>query len=286
MRRLDLHVHSTASDGTLAPRDLVMLAKRSGLAGLGLCDHDTVEGLDEFFKAGREFDFPVIGGVELSLRYERVTHLLGLGVAVKGGNAPKLDAIKGWRRDRNVKLLAKLADLGVKLDWGRLEEIAAGGQLGRPHFARAMMELGYVSELQEAFDKYLGKGRPAYVDKVRLTPPEAIALLREKGFAPVLAHPISLGLSRESWIQSAPQWVKWGLAGLEAYHPDQDEDFTAFIVSLAKHNGLVVTAGSDYHGANKATPITWTRERCSPVGLAVLEALRKKLGGGRIFIAA
>jgi predicted metal-dependent phosphoesterase TrpH len=255
------------------------VAKRSRLACLGLCDHDTVDGLAELAKAGRELDFPVIGGVELSLQYERVTHLLGLGVEASRNSPPQLGEIKHWRHERNLKLLGALADLGVKLDWGRLLALAGGGQMGRPHFARAMLEKGYVSELQEAFDKYLGKGRPAYVDKVRLAPKEAIGLLRGKGFAPVLAHPISLGLSPERWRAVIRDWVDWGLAGLEAWHPDQGEAFTAFVRDLAKKHRLVATAGSDYHGANKATPITWVRER-SPLGLGVVDDLREKLKRG------
>ena len=279
MRRIDLHVHSTASDGTLAPRDLVRLAKRSGLACLGLCDHDTVDGLPEFLAAGKEIGFPVICGVELSLKYKRVTHLLGLGVAPDRDKPPQLDEIKGWRRDRHLKLMEKLSALGIKLDWERLEALSGGGQLGKPHFARAMLEKGYVADLQEAFDKYMGRGGPAYVEKVRLDPRLAIALLRGKGFAPVLAHPVSLGLRPESWPEVAKELADLGLAGLEAYHPDQDKDFSAFAVSLAKRFGLVATAGSDYHGANKRTPITWTRDN-SPLGIGVVEALKDKLKRG------
>ncbi|MDR2455684.1 MAG: PHP domain-containing protein [Deltaproteobacteria bacterium] len=279
MRRLDLHVHSTASDGTLTPRELVLLAKRSNLAGLGLCDHDTVDGLAEFWAAGADYDFPVVGGVELSLNYQRITHLLGLGVACGKDSPPRLEALQRWRLERNQKLLGKLEALGVKLSWERIEAIAGGGQPGKPHFARAMLELGYVSSLQEAFDKFMGKGRPAYVEKARLSPPEAIELLRDKGFAPVLAHPVSLGLRAEEWLKAIPQWADWGLAGLEAYHPDHSPAFAAFIALLADKHGLVATAGSDYHGANKATPITWTRDN-SPLGLSVVEALRQKLGPG------
>ena len=277
MRRLDLHVHSTASDGTMAPRELVVLGRLSGLAGLGLCDHDTVDGLPELIEAGREMDFPVIGGIELSLQYERITHLLGLGVSAVGGRPPELGEIKQWRLERNQRLFETLKGLGVNLEWERLIELSGGGQMGRPHFARAMVELGCVSDLQEAFEKFLGKGRPAYVDKVRLGPKEAIALLRGKGFAPVLAHPVTLGLSPERWREVLPQWADWGLAGLEAWHPDQDEAYTDFIRAMAKSHDLVATAGSDYHGANKATPITWVRDH-SPLGIGVVEALRGKLG--------
>jgi predicted metal-dependent phosphoesterase TrpH len=277
LSRVDLHVHSTFSDGTLTPRELVAAAKESGLAALALCDHDTVEGLGPFAAAGQEMGFPVIDGVELSLQYEGITHLLGLRVSAAGGAPARLDELQAWRQERNLKLLGRLADLGVQLDWGRLQEIARGGQLGRPHFARAMMELGVVGSLQEAFDKYMGKNRPAYVEKVRLAPKEAIRVLRSKGFAPVLAHPVSLGLAAGRWREILPEWVDWGLAGLEAWHPDHDEDFTSFVLKLARDHGLVATAGSDFHGANKPTPITWVMGH-SPLGLDVVDRLREKMG--------
>ncbi|MDR2443315.1 MAG: PHP domain-containing protein [Deltaproteobacteria bacterium] len=276
MRRCDLHIHSTASDGTFSPREAVRLAKHSQLAALGLCDHDTVDGLPEFIEAGREFDLPVVGGVELSLEYVRITHLLGLGVMCREGQVPILSEVKKYRLDRNVVLFDKLISLGVKLTWSRIEAISNGGQMGRPHFARAMLEAGYVSSLQEAFDKYLGKGRAAYVDKIRMRPQKALELLREKGFAPVLAHPISLGLDLDKWLSVIPQWKDWGLVGLEAYHPDHDEDFQKFVISLAKRFNLVITAGSDFHGANKKTPITWVKDH-SPLGIEVIESLREAL---------
>ncbi|MDR1656207.1 MAG: PHP domain-containing protein [Deltaproteobacteria bacterium] len=276
MLRLDLHTHSTASDGTFCPRDLIRLARRCHLAGLALCDHDTVDGLEEFIQAGSEFGLPAIGGVELSLEYIRITHLLGLGVKAVGESAPALKEIQKFRSERNNRLFEKLAGLGIRLDWERLLEFSHGGQLGRPHFARAMMEAGFVSNIQQAFDRYLGKGRPAYVDKVRLRPQQALEFLRKNGFAPVLAHPISLRLDKAQWLDVIPQWKEWGLIGLEAFHPDQEEDFRDFIIKMAKRFKLVVTAGSDYHGANKKTPLTWVRDN-SPLGLEVITFLREAL---------
>ncbi|MDR1546524.1 MAG: PHP domain-containing protein [Deltaproteobacteria bacterium] len=276
MKRLDLHTHSTASDGTFRPSEVALLAQAFGLAGAALCDHDTVEGLDEFMDAGRRLNFTTIGGVELSLQHVGTTHLLGLGVSADGRVPPALEAVKGYRQERNRRLFERLVQLGYQISWERVEEIAGQGQMGRPHFARALVEAGFFGDLQEAFNRLLAKGQPAYVDKIRHAPRTALELLRRSGFAPVLAHPVSLKLEAARWPQMLSQWKDWGLVGLEAYHPDQGPEFTAFLLGLAKRCGLTVTAGSDYHGANKKTPLSWVKER-SPLGLEVLERLRAAL---------
>jgi predicted metal-dependent phosphoesterase TrpH len=276
LKRLDLHVHSTASDGTMSPGDLVRVARLSGLAGLALCDHDTVDGLGEFMGTGKDLGFPVFGGVELSLEFRGVTHMLGLGVD-GSGSVPELDELKRWRLERNRRLHERLGALGVRLDWERLLELSAGGQMGRPHFARAMVEAGFSPTLQQAFDTHLRKGRPGYVAKIRLDPRRGLGLLRKNGFAPVLAHPVSLGIAPGLWPDVLARWRGWGLAGLEAWHPDQDEGFSAMMAGLARRFGLVATAGSDFHGANKRTPINWVASRGAPVGLGAVEALRAAL---------
>lgn len=276
MKRIDLHVHSTASDGTMTPSELVRLARHSGLAALGLCDHDTIDGLKEFYAAAKEQNYPVVGGLELSSEYVGTTHILGLGVLAKDSFSHELDAVQNFRLERNKKLLNRLAEAGVSLSWERLLEISRGGQMGRPHFARAMVEAGYCQSLPEAFDRYLAKGRPTYVNKIRPKPDQALSLLRAAGFAPVLAHPISLGLTGDDLKKVLPQWKDWGLVGLEAYHPDQSQSFSEMIRRFCRQFDLVATAGSDYHGANKKTPLTWVKEN-SPLGLEVLEKLKAAL---------
>jgi predicted metal-dependent phosphoesterase TrpH len=276
MLRVDLHVHSTASDGTFSPSDLVKLAKFNKLAALGLCDHDTVDGLDEFYAAGRAQNYRVLGGLELSLEFKGITHLLGLGVKCQGELPKTLEVVKRFRLERNLKLHQNLVQAGINLSWERLLEISLGGQMGRPHFARAMVEAGYCQSMPEAFDRYLARGRPTYVNKVRLSPEKALALLRASGFAPILAHPISLGLTSAEFEKTIPGWIDWGLIGIEAYHPDQGLDFTHFIARTCKKYGLVATAGSDYHGANKKTPLSWVKTH-SPYGVEIIEALIEAL---------
>jgi predicted metal-dependent phosphoesterase TrpH len=276
VRRLDLHSHSTASDGTVSPKDLAKIAKLAGLAGLALCDHDTIEGVAEFKKAGTEIGFLAIGGVELSLKFSAITHLLGLDLAGLSDQPPSLSGLQDLRRERNRRLFDRLGELGLDLSWDRVLEISGGGQVGRPHFARAMIEKGYCHTVQDAFDRYLAFGRPAYVPKVRPTPKEALKLLRKAGFAPVLAHPYSLKLPPERWPEILPKWKKDGLLGLEVYHPDHSQADVKFFTEMAKKHDLVITAGSDFHGANKKTPINWVATH-SPVGLEVLDLLRAGL---------
>jgi predicted metal-dependent phosphoesterase TrpH len=252
------------------------MARASRLAGLGLCDHDTVEGNPELLKAGQDLSFPVFGGVELSVDFKGTTHLLGLDLLASKDTPPILDGLQEFRRARNQRLFDRLIELGFNLTLERIEEISGGGQLGRPHFARALIEKGYCNSVQDAFDKYLGKNRPAYVDKVRPTPLEALAMLHKAKYAPVLAHPYSLGLPPDKWLEVLPQWKKDGLLGLEVYHPDHTLDQIQLFTALAHKFDLIITAGSDFHGANKKTPITWVKTH-SPVGLEVLGRLREKL---------
>ncbi|MDR1608036.1 MAG: PHP domain-containing protein [Deltaproteobacteria bacterium] len=276
MKRLDLHAHSTASDGTFSPRELVRLAQLAGLAGLALCDHDTMEGVAEFKKAGQELGFRVLGGVELSLKFSGVTHLLGLELPGSPERPLLLSGLQDLRAQRNERLFSRLIELGLDLQMSRIAEISGGGQIGRPHFAKAMIEKGYCHSIQEAFDMFLGKGQPAYVPKVRLSPQEGLRTLRDVGYAPVLAHPRSLKLPPKEWPEILPQWKKDGLVGLEAYHPDHSLEDIRFFVQLARRFDLAITAGSDFHGANKRVPITWVK-RHSPVGVEVLARLKAKL---------
>jgi predicted metal-dependent phosphoesterase TrpH len=253
------------------------MAHHNNLAALALCDHDTVDGVPEFYEAARVLNFPVIGGVELSLEFVGTTHLLGLGVKAKEKLPAKLEEVKNFRLERNQKLHQRLAEIGLSISWERLLELSKGGQMGKPHFAKALCEAGYCHSLQDAFERYLGKGKPGYIDKVRPLPEKALTILREASFAPVLAHPISLKLPPDEFEKVMPKWKDWGLIGLEAYHPDHSQDFSNFIVYICKKYGLVATAGSDFHGANKKTPLTWVKTH-SPLGQEVIEALICALG--------
>ncbi|MDR2613214.1 MAG: PHP domain-containing protein [Deltaproteobacteria bacterium] len=276
MRNIDFHCHSTFSDGTLEPYQLVAAAASAGLAGLALTDHDTVEGAGPFLEAARRKGFLALAGTELSLEYKGITHLLGLDVAPESSRPLDLGFLQKCRAERNESLHRALESLGRPVDRQRVAELAGEGQTGKPHFALAMVERGYVSSRQEAFELYLGLGRPAYVRKRRLSPPEALGLMLGAGWCPVLAHPVTLRIPIEEYPETLKRWKGWGLVGLEVYHPDHHPLLSAFFRELADRIGLVPTCGSDFHGANKEVPLTWVRDN-STLTAAVLDRLREGL---------
>jgi predicted metal-dependent phosphoesterase TrpH len=254
MKLIDLHIHSTASDGSYAPAEVVRQAKEGGLTAIALTDHDTVDGLAEALAAGDREGLEVIPGVEISAQFPGGTmHILGLFVDYHNGLLDKrLAVLKQARIDRNPRIIAKLNALGLRITMAQVEAIAGGGQIGRPHIARALMESGYVSDLQEAFDKYLGWQRAAYVSKFRFPPPEALAMIREAKGIPVLAHPFTLNLGSAGALKKLIVELQGlGLAGLEVYYSEHTPEQEALYLKLARELDLVVTGGSDFHGDNK-----------------------------------
>ena len=274
---LDFHTHSRASDGSLRPGRLAAAAAQAGLTALALTDHDTIDGVAEFLSVREASPLDLIGGVEISLEHTGTFHLLGLNVAGDAEIPAELDRLKVFRVERNLRLLDKIGRLGYRLPWEALLNISQGGQMGRPHFAALLVERGFFRTRDEVFDKLLGKGRPGYVDKIRLSPADGLAMIRAAGWAPVLAHPVSLGLTPGDW----PAWLGRlkddGLMGLEVYHPSQGPDQSAFFLDLARRFNLTPTAGSDFHGEDKpASPLGWTLKN-SPLGREMLEELRARL---------
>ena len=251
---IDLHTHSTASDGSYSPAEVVRLAKEGGLAAVALTDHDTVDGLPEAVAAGERFGVEVIPGVEISAQYPGGTmHIVGLLVDYHNGLLDeRLAVLKQARIDRNPKIIAKLNALGINITLERVQEISGGGQVGRPHIARAMMESGYVSRPQQAFDVYLKNGGLAYVQKYRFPPQEALEMIREAGGVPVLAHPFTLGLGSAAALKDLLRDLQaMGLAGIEVFYSDHTPEQEALYFKLAQELGLLVTGGSDFHGENK-----------------------------------
>jgi predicted metal-dependent phosphoesterase TrpH len=279
--RVDLHSHSTASDGALSPGQLVRAAAAAGLTGLALTDHDTVDGLAEFLAAGLGTPLKLIGGVEISLEHPGTFHLLGLNVAGDSASPAALNRLKTFRVERNLKMLDRIGRLGYHISWDVLLEAARGGQLGRPHFADILVARGFFNNRDEVFEKLLGKGRPGYVDKTRLSPEEGLSMVRAAGWAPVLAHPVSLGLAAGDWPAWLGRLTDGGLLGLEVCHPSHSQEQSDFLGGLARRFGLAPTAGSDFHGeAKPASPLGWTI-RNSPFGWETVEELRSKLDSKR-----
>ena len=253
MKYIDLHVHSNASDGSYAPAEVVRQAKEGGLAAMALTDHDTVDGLPEAVAAGQRLGVEVIPGVEISAQFPGGTmHIVGLLIEYHDGLLDRrLAVLKQARIDRNPQIIKKLNDLGIAITMARVEEISGGGQVGRPHIARALMEAGYVSSIQEAFDKYLAYQRPGYVSKFRFPPNEALAMIREAKGIPVLAHPFTLNLAAVSLKNLIIELKAQGLAGLEVFYSEHTPEQEALYLKLARELDLLVTGGSDYHGQNK-----------------------------------
>ena len=254
MAYIDLHTHSNASDGSFPPREVVRLATERRLQALALTDHDTIDGLPEAMAAGQEFGIEVIPGIEISARHNSGSmHILGYFLDYESEVlARRLAVLQKARKDRNPQIIAKLNDLGLAITMEQVERISGGGQVGRPHIARALYEKGYVRSMQEAFDIYLGNNGKAYVSKFRFPPEEALAMIREARGIPVLAHPFTLGLNTAATLRPLLQeLMALGLAGLECYYPEHSPVQEALYLALARELGLLITGGSDFHGDNK-----------------------------------
>ena len=248
---IDLHCHSTFSDGSYAPAKLVEMGRAAGLSGLALTDHDCMKGIPEFLEAGKGKDIRLVPGIELSVDCEGgQMHMLGYWMDPQND---ELNAQLEWVRDgramRNRKILENLNGLGFAMTWDEVLAAAGDGVVGRPHFAQIMIDKGYAKEKREAFDLWLGDGKPGYADRPRLTAERAIALIRGAGGVAVLAHPFTIRVGKERMAALVAHLKEAGLAGMECYYSEHSADLTAEYLALAAANGLVPTGGSDFHGA-------------------------------------
>lgn len=250
---VDLHVHSTASDGTVSPSGLVQLALHRGLKAIALTDHDTLDGWDEAETAAENTGLELIPGTELSLEHDGGMHLLVLWL--KPGPGPlqdRLEDLRQGRDQRNALVLDALGQHGIDISAEELAEEAGGGSVGRPHIASLMVAKGHVPDMATAFDLWLGRGRPGYVGRSRLGAGEAITLARASGAVPVLGHPHTLGVHRAEDMAALLHTLKdHGLVGLEAIYGSYQRHERDGYSSLARRFGLVPSGGSDYHGAYK-----------------------------------
>jgi predicted metal-dependent phosphoesterase TrpH len=255
MTRVDLHLHTTASDGVYTPAKVVAMAARRGLRVIAITDHDSTEGLDEALAAAQKWEIELIPGVELSTDVpEGEVHILGYFVDRQDEELQDiLTKIRGSRLERARKMADKLAALGVPISFEGVLKLAGKGSVGRPHVAKALVRAGHVVTVREAFDRYIGRNGPAYVERYRLTPVEAVELIRRARGLPVLAHPLvpdDNGALRdlpplESFL---PELCTAGLVGLEAYYTGYPPMVTQNLIGIAAKYGLIVTGGSDFHG--------------------------------------
>lgn len=254
MSHVDLHCHSTASDGTLSPTDVVQLAVDSGLSALALTDHDTVGGIAEAAAAANARGIDFLPGIEISCDWKQGTmHILGYGIDPTSPVMTELTArlIEG-RDHRNPRIVAKLQELGVAITMAEVEQESGGGVIGRPHIAAILVRKGYVSSIKQAFNEYLAPGGKAYFDKERLSSKQALTMIRESGGLPVLAHPVQLRCENDAQLDTVVKnLVDQGLAGIEIFHSDHDAPWVAKSQALAEKYRLLTTGGSDFHGSNK-----------------------------------
>jgi len=244
--KADLHLHTTASDGRLEPDAIVSLAMSAGLDVIAITDHDTTDGVTPALAAARSVNsLTVIPGVEINTDVARgEVHILGYFIDYTDKKLiGTLQKLREARRERAKKMIAKLRDLGMKIDWQRVSELAQGGTIGRPHISQALLEKGYVSSEKEAFDKYIGHNGPAYVERYKLLPVEVVKLILDARGLPVLAHPADIS----DLDELVPKLKAAGLIGLEVYYRDYDSDTIAKLAKIAKQYDLIPTGGTDYH---------------------------------------
>ncbi len=245
--KVDLHIHSNYSDGKFSPKELVEKAVKIGLKVMALSDHDSVDGIPSAMDAAAAYSqLTFIPAVEISTDVEHgEIHVLGYFVDY---NSPDLlntlQKMRESRLNRAKKMVNKLNSLGVKIEWARVEQIATGSAVGRPHIAQAMQEKGYISSFKEAFSKYIGRDGPAYVEREKMTPSEAVKLIIKSGGLAVFAHPITY----RDYEIAIIDMVTAGLVGVEAYYNNSTAEDIRNVLSLADKYNLIPTGGSDFHG--------------------------------------
>ncbi len=275
---VDLHTHSTASDGARPPREVVRAAREVSLAAIALTDHDTVDGLAEATDEGRMQGVRIVPGIELSaVEGDSETHVLGLHLQQVGRLEAQLRDLRAMRLTRAERIVIRLNELGVRVTLEDVLVQAGGGAVGRPHIARALVNEGWATDLRDAFDRYLGNGRAAFVPKDRLSIDDAIAMIHDAGGLAVLAHPGQSGTRKR--IEAL---VGNGLDGVEVRHPSHSAEDIARLSALVEHFGLIPSGGSDWHGSAEGgrtlgmmrVPLAWLERQDQAI------AVRGAGGGG------
>lgn len=253
MDKIDMHVHTTASDGTRTPLECVSLAAMAGLKAIAITDHDTMAGIREAGEAGELLGVSIIPGIEISSDYQgRDVHVLGYFLRE---DAPELMEYQNWvqqvRRGRNEKIVEKLQRKGIDISMEELEEQYPGAVLGRPQIARRLMELGVTNTVEEGFRRYLSKGRSCYVERERIPFQDAARLIKKCGGVAVLAHPLQYGFDRGALDTLAKTAQQAGFSGIEIYYTGYTQKDVEKLFDLAEKYALLPTGGSDFHGDNK-----------------------------------
>ncbi|HHN93436.1 MAG TPA: PHP domain-containing protein [Anaerolineae bacterium] len=247
LSQVDLHIHTTASDGIYTPSEVVRMALSAGLRVIAITDHDTLAGVPEAQEAARGLPLEVIPGVEVNSEGDwGDLHFLGYYVSLEAESLRgRLRAMRKARVTRAQKMVARLNQMGMPITWEEVRAIAGGDTVGRPHIAQALVNRGYVGTTQEAFQRFIGRQGPAYFPRLKLTPPEVIRAITAAGGVPVIAHPAHSGAAAVSRI---PEFVEYGLRGVEVYYPHHSPEEVEMLLGLCRKFDLIATGGSDFHG--------------------------------------
>ncbi|MFW6237872.1 MAG: PHP domain-containing protein [Halanaerobiales bacterium] len=249
----DLHLHSVYSDGSLTPRELIEKAKSRGLSAVAIADHDTVEGTREALKAGKEAGVEVIPAIEFStFSGPAEIHILGYYIDFRSDKLlGKVNEIFSAREERARKMVQKLQKMDIEITYSQVKKLAGDNYVGRPHIARTLVKGGYVDEMGEAFsEELIGNNGRAYVEKYKISPEEAIELIKTAGGIPVLAHPVFINHGEPLKYEDIEEFLNSGLEGLEVFHSRHDREACEYYKDVAGELGLLITGGSDYHGDN------------------------------------
>lgn len=253
---IDLHIHSTASDGSYTPSEVVTLAQKQGLCALSLTDHDTLAGLHEAEEKAKELNIEFIRGCELSAKYlDTDVHILGLYVpkdrALLQDLEKELAVFIERRNTRNKKIITKLQEHHIDITLEEVEEEAGGNVIARPHFANVLVQKNVVANTKEAFDKYLAKGKLAFVEREVISPHHAVSLLKEARAVPVLAHSKLIKCTEQEYFNLIEELIPLGLKGLEVYHSVHSFEDERYYLGVAQKYHLCISGGSDFHGKSK-----------------------------------
>lgn len=277
MNIVDLHTHTTYSDGTYTPKELIEYGANKNISAIAITDHDVLGGIEEGKYYGNKLGIEVISGIEVSTEYQgREIHIVGLFVDEYNKDInSKLNSLRKRRTERNYEMIESLNSLGLNISYDDVEKTAKGGVVTRAHFAKALKEKGYILSIGEAFDRYIGDGKPAYVKREVLPWQDTLNMITNSGGVPVLAHPLLYNFSSYRLEEMVSDMAKYGLKAIEAYYSTHSQSDVKYIKTIAQKNGLKISGGSDFHGANKPKLDLATGYGSLEVPYEVLEGLKE-----------
>ena len=250
---IDLHTHSTFSDGTYSPQELINLAYKNNIKAIAITDHDTIDGISYAIPEAEKFNIELINGIEISADYKGIEiHILGYFLDIKNTKLLNLlKVLEKTRNKRNQDLINKLNEIGVNISLDYVKSLSPLGLVTRAHFGKAIAEKGYTKNIKEAFNIYLGKGKPAYIKRTLIPYDQAIKIILESNGIPVLAHPMIYKLSNNDLDIAIRELKHAGLKGIECYYPSNTLKQTNTLLSMCKKYNMKITGGSDFHGDNR-----------------------------------